>query len=72
MIARGRLLEAGLREAPEAEADLHVINTCCITAEAEAKSRQSVRRSLRSAREVYVSGCAANLDARQFAAQPAT
>ncbi len=68
MIARGRLLEAGLREAPEAEADLHVINTCCITAEAEAKSRQSVRRSLRSAREVYVSGCAANLDAGQFAA----
>jgi len=68
MIARRRLLEAGLEEAPEAEADLHVINTCCITGEAEAKSRQSVRRSLRSAREVYVAGCAANLDAGQFAA----
>jgi len=68
MIARRRLLEAGLQEAPEAEAELHVINTCCITGEAEAKSRQSVRRSLRSAREVYVAGCAANLDAGQFAA----
>jgi threonylcarbamoyladenosine tRNA methylthiotransferase MtaB len=68
MIARRRLLEAGLEQAPEGEAELHVINTCCITGEAEAKSRQSVRRSLRSARQVYVAGCAANLDAGQFAA----
>ncbi|HEY2768191.1 MAG TPA: MiaB/RimO family radical SAM methylthiotransferase [Solirubrobacteraceae bacterium] len=67
MLARRRLLEAGHEEAPEAEAELHVINTCCITAEAEAKSRQSVRRSLKSAREVYVAGCAVNLNARQFA-----
>ena len=44
-----------------------MINTCCITREAEAKSRQSVRRSLTTAREVYVSGCAANLDPGQFA-----
>ena len=35
--------------------------------EAEAKSRQSVRRSLKSAREVYVGGCAVNLRAEQFA-----
>ena len=47
MLARSRLLEAGHEEAPEAEAELHVVNTCCITREAEAKSRQSVRRSLR-------------------------
>lgn len=67
MLARQALLAAGHTEAPEAEADLHVVNTCCITREAEAKSRQSVRRSLRSARQVYVSGCASNLDARQFA-----
>jgi threonylcarbamoyladenosine tRNA methylthiotransferase MtaB len=67
MLARRRLLEAGHEEAPESEAELHVINTCCITREAEAKSRQSVRRSLKSAREVYVSGCAANLNAEQFA-----
>jgi threonylcarbamoyladenosine tRNA methylthiotransferase MtaB len=68
MLARQALLAAGHTEAPEDEADLHVINTCCITSEAEAKSRQSVRRSLRSAGEVFVSGCAANLNAAQFRA----
>src|SRR5437588_294936 len=67
MLARGALLAAGHTEAPEQEAELHVINTCCITSEAEAKSRQSVRRSLKTAGEVYVSGCAANLTARQCA-----
>ncbi len=67
MLARSALLAAGHREAPEGEADLHVINTCCITREAEGKSRQSVRRSLKAANEVYVSGCAVNLEARQFA-----
>ena len=63
MLARSALLAAGHAEAPEAEAELHVINTCCITSEAEAKSRQSVRRSLKTAREVYVAGCAVNLNA---------
>ncbi len=72
MLARAALLEAGHTEAPEAEAELHVINTCCITSEAEAKSRQSVRRSLRTdradkSRRVYVAGCAANLRPQQFA-----
>src|SRR6202042_3136901 len=63
---RQRLLDAGHEEVPEAEAELHVINTCCITGEAEAKSRQAVRRSLKSAREVYVAGCAVNLNGDQF------
>ncbi|HUE25161.1 MAG TPA: MiaB/RimO family radical SAM methylthiotransferase [Solirubrobacteraceae bacterium] len=67
MLARQALLAAGHSEAPEADAELHVINTCCITREAEGKSRQSVRRSLRTASEVYVGGCAVNLDAGQFA-----
>ena len=68
MFARGALLAAGHAEAPEAEAELHVINTCCITAEAEAKSRQSVRRSFKAgARQVFVSGCAVNLHAGRFA-----
>jgi threonylcarbamoyladenosine tRNA methylthiotransferase MtaB len=67
MIARRALLAAGHTEAPEDEADLHVINACCITSEAEAKSRQSVRRSLKTAGEVLVSGCAVNLNAAQFA-----
>ena len=68
MLARDALRAAGHLEAPEDEAELHVINTCCITREAEAKSRQSVRRSLRTASQVFVSGCAANLDADQFSA----
>jgi threonylcarbamoyladenosine tRNA methylthiotransferase MtaB len=67
MLARQALLAAGHEEAPEAEAELHVINTCCITGEAEAKSRQAARRSLKAgARAVYLAGCAVNLDARQF------
>ena len=69
MLARAALIRAGHTEAPESEAELHVINTCCITGEAEAKSRQSVRRSLRETadRRVFVSGCAVNLHAGQFA-----
>ena len=67
MIARRALLAAGHTEVREDEADMHVINTCCITSEAEAKSRQSVRRSLKTAGEVLVSGCAVNLNAGQFA-----
>jgi threonylcarbamoyladenosine tRNA methylthiotransferase MtaB len=66
MLARRALVAAGHIEAPESDAELHVINTCCITAEAEAKSRQSVRRSLKTAKRVYVTGCATNLNARQF------
>jgi threonylcarbamoyladenosine tRNA methylthiotransferase MtaB len=68
MLARQALLAAGHREVPEHEAELHIINTCCITSEAEAKSRQSVRRSLRTAGEVLVSGCAVNLHSEQFRA----
>ncbi|HEY2439801.1 MAG TPA: MiaB/RimO family radical SAM methylthiotransferase [Solirubrobacteraceae bacterium] len=68
MLARRSLLAAGHSEAPESDAELHVINTCCITSEAEAKSRQAVRRSLRTGRvgQVYVAGCAVNLNPRQF------
>jgi threonylcarbamoyladenosine tRNA methylthiotransferase MtaB len=68
MLARRQLLAAGHEEVAEEQAELHVVNTCCITREAEAKSRQSVRRSLKTAKEVYVSGCAVNLNASQFAA----
>jgi threonylcarbamoyladenosine tRNA methylthiotransferase MtaB len=66
MLARQALLAAGHSEAAEAEADLHVINTCCITNEAEAKSRQAVRRSLGTADRVLVAGCAVNLNGTQF------
>ncbi len=68
MLARKRMLEAGHTEVPEEDAEIHVINTCCITGEAEAKSRQATRRSLKEAegRRVFVSGCAANLNRAQF------
>jgi threonylcarbamoyladenosine tRNA methylthiotransferase MtaB len=66
MLARSRLLAAGHEEVPEQEAELHVINTCCITREAEAKSRKSTRRSARDGRRVIVTGCAANLNHAQF------
>jgi len=68
MTAREALLAAGHTEVPEPEAEVHVINTCCITSEAEAKSRQSVRRSLATAGDVLVSGCAVNLHPEQFRA----
>jgi len=68
MLARRALLAAGHTEVAEDEAELHVINTCCITGEAEAKSRQSVRRSLRRADRVHVAGCAVNLAPERFAA----
>ncbi len=66
MLARRALLAAGHTEVPEADAELHLINTCCITGEAEAKSRQSVRRSLKTAGAVHVAGCAVNLNPSQF------
>jgi threonylcarbamoyladenosine tRNA methylthiotransferase MtaB len=66
MIARRALLAAGHTETSEDEAELHVINTCCITSEAEAKSRQAVRRSLKAADRVLVGGCAVNLNGTQF------
>jgi threonylcarbamoyladenosine tRNA methylthiotransferase MtaB len=67
MLARQALLAAGHEEVPESDAELHVVNTCCITSEAEAKSRQSVRRSLKAgAQAVYAAGCAVNLNSDQF------
>jgi threonylcarbamoyladenosine tRNA methylthiotransferase MtaB len=68
MLARRALLAAGHSETAEDEAELHVINTCCITSEAEAKSRQAVRRSLNTADRVLVAGCAVNLNGAQFSA----
>ena len=41
---------------------MRVVNTCCVTAEAVAKSRKAVRRAAASAERVFVTGCAANLD----------
>ncbi len=57
---RERLIGDGHVEAESAA--VRVVNTCCVTAEAVAKSRKAVRRAARSAERVFVTGCAANLE----------
>lgn len=42
-------------------ADIYVINTCTVTADADRKSRQAIRRALRLAKKVIVTGCYARL-----------
>src|SRR3990172_7821123 len=54
------------------EADLFIINTCTVTKEADADSRQMIRRAVRhnpSAR-VVVTGCYAQAAAKEIAAIP--
>ena len=41
----------------ESDADVVVINTCCVTGEAESKSRQAIRKALKNGSEVAVMGC---------------
>lgn len=50
------------------EADVYVINTCAVTAEAERKSRQAVARcrALNPAAKIFVCGCASERDAASF------
>jgi threonylcarbamoyladenosine tRNA methylthiotransferase MtaB len=70
-LIRDALRDAGhLETAPEA-ADVHVVNTCALTVEAERKSRREANRGARRGR-VFVSGCAVNLNAAQFAAPGVT
>ncbi|HEY0388519.1 MAG TPA: MiaB/RimO family radical SAM methylthiotransferase [Gaiellales bacterium] len=59
---RERLALDGHREVDGVDAAVRVINTCCVTAEAVAKSRKAARRASRSAEHVIVTGCAAALD----------
>ncbi len=49
-------------------ADIYIINTCAVTAEAERKSRQAVKRCLSHNAEgrVFVCGCAGQHDAEAF------
>jgi threonylcarbamoyladenosine tRNA methylthiotransferase MtaB len=56
---RERLIADGHHESEAAE--VRVVTTCCVTAEAVAKSRKAIRRAARSADLVFVTGCAANL-----------
>ncbi len=59
------LLGWGVSIAEESEADVVVINTCTVTAEADAKARKAVRHVLRLPHEplVVVTGCLAAVDA---------
>ncbi|HYM64712.1 MAG TPA: MiaB/RimO family radical SAM methylthiotransferase [Gaiellaceae bacterium] len=66
---RERLSADGHRESA-GEADVAVVNTCCVTHEAVRKSRQAVRRAARRSGKVYVTGCAANLAGRALAGLP--
>ena len=62
------LMAAGAEPSALAEADVILINSCCVTAEADAKSRKALRRALKSAADaaVIVTGCGAVVDAEQF------
>lgn len=66
---RERLLSDGHEEVDEG-GEIAVVNTCCVTHEAVSKSRQAASRAARSARTVYVTGCASRLDGA-FAGMPA-
>ncbi|WP_455139230.1 MiaB/RimO family radical SAM methylthiotransferase [Thermophilibacter sp.] len=60
---------AGARLVREDEADVVVVNTCAVTAEAEAKTRKAVRRAAALPRRplVVATGCVANLFADELA-----
>ncbi len=66
---RERLLVDGHTEA--LDADVAVVNTCCVTHEALRKSRHAVSRAARTHRRVYVTGCGANLAGEAFTGMPA-
>lgn len=65
-----RLKNAGyeLRDDFAVEPDLIILNSCAITAEAERKSRQQIRKFRREhpATQIIAAGCAAELNAAQF------
>jgi threonylcarbamoyladenosine tRNA methylthiotransferase MtaB len=66
---RERLLADGHTER-EDDADVAVVNTCCVTHEAVRKSRHAASRAARTHARVYVTGCGANLAADGFQGLP--
>jgi threonylcarbamoyladenosine tRNA methylthiotransferase MtaB len=56
---RERLLADGHTQG--SAGDVAVLNTCCVTNEAVAKSRKAATRLARTHRRVYVTGCGASL-----------
>ncbi|MXZ81897.1 MAG: tRNA (N(6)-L-threonylcarbamoyladenosine(37)-C(2))-methylthiotransferase MtaB [Gammaproteobacteria bacterium] len=71
-IASG-LLGRGYRQAsPDGPADLYVINTCTVTAEADRQARQLIRRAIRANPDarIVVTGCYAQIDPEACARIP--
>src|SRR5919204_811397 len=66
---RERLLADGHVE-QDGDADVAVVNTCCVTHGAVAKSRKEAARAARTHRRVFATGCGANLAADAFAGLP--
>lgn len=63
------LLEKGYEVSEELErADIYVINTCAVTAEAEKKSRQMIAkcRKLNNFSKIFICGCASEHNSKQF------
>jgi threonylcarbamoyladenosine tRNA methylthiotransferase MtaB len=58
---RERLLADGHTESAATDSEIVVINSCCVTNEAVAKSRKAAARAARGHERVYLTGCAANL-----------
>src|SRR5688572_3881248 len=70
---RERLVRDGHREVEasgESSGDVAVVNTCCVTNEGLAKSRQAASRAARTHGHVYVTGCGARLSEDAFAGLP--
>ncbi len=64
-VIRRRALAAGLGDAV-------IVNTCAVTAEAEAQARQAIRRARRARPDarIIVTGCAAQIDPARYSAMP--
>ena len=62
-VIRGHAAAAGL-------ADVVIVNTCAVTAEAERQARQAIRRARRErpGARILVTGCAAQIDPARYAA----
>src|SRR5204863_8827452 len=68
-LVRERLAADGHTEVAD-NADVAVVNTCCVTHEAVRKSRHAAARAARAHGRVYVTGCGANLSGGAFAGLP--
>src|ERR1051325_9301372 len=72
-LVREGLRRAGYQDTPEdQEADVCVVNTCTVTHEGDAKSRQAIRRLAREnpAARIVVMGCYATRAPQELAALP--